>query len=222
MSYKSSNTAQCRLPCNDTKIFMDNIEYLLEKLSTYPNTNMVANPYNNSYAVDNLRLYFKYVFNQKGKRILLVGEAPGYKGCGITGIPFTSGRIFHDLHHPLLRYLKDKITLPFIESENTAKIVWEYLTAKNLTPLFWNSFPFHPHDKGNKISNRTPTKQEIEFGSDILKELSNIYQPDVIAGIGRKGAAALSHVFPGQSIKYIRHPSRGGKTKFIEGINTII
>ncbi len=25
--------------------------------------------------------------------VLLIGEAPGYKGCKITGIPFTSGEV---------------------------------------------------------------------------------------------------------------------------------
>jgi len=35
--------------------------------------------------------------SEKNKsKILIVGEAPGYKGCRITGIPFTSGACIRD------------------------------------------------------------------------------------------------------------------------------
>jgi hypothetical protein len=41
--------------------------------------------------------------------------------------------------------------------------------------------------------------------------LSRIYQPEVVAGIGKKGLAVLQQTFPEQSFDYIRHPSYGGK-----------
>lgn len=198
------------------------IEELLKKLAQYPNSDTVANPYLEQYAIDNLRHYFDYMFNQDGKRILLVGEAPGHKGCRITGIPFTSGRAFKEISHPLLVALKNKIKLPHIETEATATIVWNYLSEKEKTPLFWNSFPFHPHEKDNIKGNRTPTDVEVKFGSEILSDLHRIYKPDFVAGIGHKGVTALKHLFPGQSFNYIRHPSNGGKSKFIENMNYVI
>ena len=198
------------------------IEELLRKLAGYPHSDTVANPYRETYAVDNLRHYFEYMINQGGKRILLVGEAPGHRGCRITGIPFTSGRAFQEIPHPLLVALKDKIQLPRIETESTATIVWNYLSEKETTPLFWNSFPFHPHDKGKINGNRAPTDEEVKFGTQILSELHHIYKPDFVAGIGHKGVAALKQAFPEQSFSYIRHPSNGGKSQFIEGMNSVI
>jgi len=201
---------------------MESVELLLEKLARYPSSDTVANPYREQYAVDNLRYYFEFMFRQSGKRIMLVGEAPGHRGCRITGIPFTSGRVFRDVSHPLLLKLKEKISLPLVETESTATIVWNYLLGKEVTPLFWNSFPFHPFHAGKAAGNRAPSDSEVEFGSKMLRELHDIYRPDFVAGIGHKGVAALSHIFPSQDILYIRHPSNGGKPQFIEGMDNVI
>ena len=198
------------------------IKDLLEKLVEYPSSDTVANPYLDQYAVDNLRHYFEYMMNQGGMRILLVGEAPGHRGCRITGIPFTSGRAFQEIAHPMLLALKDKIHLPRIDTENTATIVWNYLSGKDTTPLFWNSFPFHPDEKGKPNGNRVPNDAEVKFGAEILKELHDIYKPEFVAGIGHQGVAALEQAFPGQTFSYIRHPSFGGKSQFIEGMNCVI
>ena len=204
------------------KVLMNPIEKLLNKLASFPNSEMVGNPYAEKYAVDNLRYYFEYMLNQSGKRILLVGEAPGHKGCRITGIPFTSGRAFHEIPHPMLIALKDKIQLPSIEAESTATIVWSFLSEKDTTPLFWNSFPFHPHPAGINNKNRPPSDAEVIFGSEILGELHQIYNPDFVAGIGHKGISALKRIFPDQEFQYIRHPSNGGKPQFVEGMNNVI
>ena len=201
---------------------MERIERLLKMLSDFPHLETVGNPYIEQYAVDNLRHYFNYMLNQDGKRILLVGEAPGHRGCRITGIPFTSGRAFQDIPHPLLIALQNKVHLPYVETESTATIVWNYLVSKDVTPLFWNSFPFHPHYKDNTNGNRPPTDAEVDFGSEILSELYQIYNPSLVAGIGHKGVAALKRILPNKQIIYIRHPSNGGKPKFIEGMNNVI
>ena len=198
------------------------MENLLERLAEYPNSETVFNPYREPYAIDNLRHYFEYIFNHGGKRILLVGEAPGYKGCRITGIPFTSGRVFQEISHPLLISLKDKIHLPQIETERTATIVWNYLSDKQVTPLFWNSFPFHPYEKEKSAGNRAPTAAEVKIGAEIIIELNHLYKPELMAGIGHKGVAALRQIFPEKTIEYIRHPSRGGKPEFINGMNGVI
>jgi uracil-DNA glycosylase len=201
---------------------MELLEELLESLAKYPPSDTVANPYLEEYAVDNLRHYFDYMLNQKGKRILLVGEAPGHRGCRVTGIPFTSGRAFQKISHPLLIALKDKIQLPYIETESTSTIVWNYLSEIQTIPFFWNSFPFHPHEKNIMRGNRAPDDAELKFGVETLKAVHSIYNPDFVAGIGQKGVAALKQIFPDQTISYIRHPSFGGKSQFIMGMNNII
>ena len=201
---------------------MVKIQGLLEKLASYPQQEGVGNPYTEQYALDNLRHYFEYMFNQPGKRILLVGEAPGYKGCRITGIPFTSGRVFQDVPHPMLKALKAKISLPVISGENTATIVWKYLAEQKTTPLFWNAFPFHPHHIGNPESNRPPTDIEVKYGSEVLDDIVRIYKPDLVAGIGHKGIKALRMGSPHSEFTYVRHPSNGGKPDFITGMNNLL
>jgi len=158
----------------------------------------------------------------KGKRILLVGEAPGHKGCKITGIPFTSGQVFERVNHPVLQALKDTLSLSKVEAENTATIVWNYLSHKDVSPLFWNSFPFHPYPEGKEHKNRPPNPEEIEEGVKYLEAIYNLFKPDAIAGIGHSGVKCAERAFPNIQIAYIRHPSFGGKAGFIEGMDKII
>jgi hypothetical protein len=82
---------------------MSLIEEFITELVRHKNTATVCNPYLNQNIADNLRLYLDAMIKMKGKRVLLVGEAPGYKGCKITGIPFTSGKAFERFDHPLLK-----------------------------------------------------------------------------------------------------------------------
>lgn len=202
---------------------VNEIDQFVRNLAHHPNSDTVKNPYLDAHASENLKHYLEYMFKQNGKRILLIGEAPGRWGCRITGIPFTSGRVFEDVPHSMLLALKDKVQFPCVEAESTATIVWAFLSGKDILPLFWNSFPFHPHWMGNENSNRAPTQSEVDFGLTILGDLCEMYNPDVVAGIGRKGETALRRLFPDrQDIRYIRHPSNGGKPKFIDGMNKLI
>lgn len=201
---------------------MHTITEFITKLQKQKNTQTVSNPYLELGVSENLEIYIESMLKTNGKRILLVGEAPGYKGCKITGIPFTSGKVFKNVNHPILAAIKDKLILKKIESENTATIVWNYLDTKENTPLFWNSFPYHPHPSNNENKNRAPTDEEIEYGVKFLHALNKIFKPKVIAGIGYSGVDCAKRAFPDQEITYIRHPSFGGKSEFIEGMNEII
>lgn len=201
---------------------MHTIKEFLSELKHQKNTLTVSNPYLVEGVIENLEAYFETMLNISGKRILLVGEAPGYKGCGVTGIPFTSGDVFEKVDHPVLSEIKEKLTLRKIEPENTATIVWTYLATKNNTPLFWNSFPFHPHPKDNKSENRAPNMQEVIYGVRFLRALNVIFKPDLILAIGRKGEKGAKLAFPGVKIKYIRHPSMGGKPEFVKGMDAIL
>lgn len=201
---------------------MSDIDDFVVDLTKQRNTATVRNPYLKQDIADNLHMYLVAMRKIKGKRILLVGEAPGYKGCGITGIPFTSGSVFERFNHPLLNEIGAQVKLSRIESENTATIVWKYLSGKHNTPLFWNSFPFHPHPKGNRNSNRAPTAAEVERGIGYLERLHAIFRPAIVGGIGRKGVECARKAFPHRKIISIRHPSFGGKSEFIAGMNRIM
>lgn len=160
--------------------------------------------------------------DQAGDVMLLVGEAPGYKGCRITGIPFTSGVLIREKQHQIFEKIDQHIALEKEESENSASFVWQTLSHTKHYPLFWNAFPFHPHPKGVQNRNRAPNKKELLEGADYLAELVEIFTPVTIAGIGRKGVSSVEKVFPGRDVFYIRHPSYGGKKDFIKGMEQVL
>jgi len=153
--------------------------------------------------------------------IIMIGEAPGYKGCKLTGIPFTSEEIMMSENHFGLfgshtgynvvgehnKYAK----------ENSSTIVWNTYLSNELCPLMWNAFPFHPHKIDNQHSNRTPNKDEIEIGNNFLKTLL-IEFPTIkyYVAVGNKADKCLDIL----GIKHIkiRHPSMGGKQEFIRGV----
>jgi uracil-DNA glycosylase len=196
------------------------IEAFLTALQQQPDSETVSNPYLQPHCVENLRSYLTLMKRERPK-LLLVGEAPGYKGCGITGIPFSSGKLFQQVDHPFLKKLKKSLVLPTIEAENTASIVWRFLAEQQLTPLFWNAYPFHPHPAGNREKNRAPNRQEIEQGVEYLHAIERLFKPLQIAGVGRAGSACAERAFPDCTISYIRHPSYGGKRDFVAGMRRL-
>lgn len=200
---------------------MKDLDQFFELLQKRKNTLTVYNPYRDEIKLNNLKAYLDLVFQQDGPRILLVGEAPGFKGCRLTGIPFSSGKLFEEVAHPFLETLKPRIKIEQIDSENTASIVWSHLLNHKSVPLFWNSFPFHPHPSRIQKKNRAPNKAEIEEGATYLKILFDYYKPDLVAGLGRKGTECVQRILPEESIRYIRHPSYGGKVDFCSGIDEI-
>ncbi len=165
----------------------------------------------------NLELYLEQMKLSKSK-LMLLGEAPGYKGCRLTGVPFTSENIL--ANHSYFQDNDYKFINENLEKEQSATIVWNVLQEFENKPLIWNIFPFHPYDGKNYNTNRTPNENELEFGKEYLLKLLEIFKIDTIAAVGRKPESKLK----GINIKsqYVRHPANGGKSKFIEGINNII
>lgn len=204
---------------------MSPIDAFVATLRKQQNTASIQNPYRRKVLAKNLTAYLNLMQscweNDNRKRILLVGEAPGYKGCMLTGVPFSSGRIYQEIEHPFLLSLKDRLTLKTSAAENTASIVWRYLATNNQLPLFWNAFPFHPHAVGDKKSNRPPTRTEVGQGTEYLNRLNDLFEPEVVVGVGRKGASAVHAAFPTRNVVSVRHPSFGGKADFIRGMNAI-
>lgn len=162
--------------------------------------------------VENLRFYLHKMYELKPKKII-VGEAAGYKGCRLSGIPFTSEKtikeraFFKDISNKYL--LKEKLS-----GEISATIVWPVLENIEPLPLIWNIFPFHPHKKDNVKSNRTPTKDEIEIGGEILRDLASVFGINEFFAVGKKAEERLKLL--GYRPKYIRHPANGGKNEFVE------
>lgn len=146
--------------------------------------------------------------------IVIIGEAPGYKGCHFSGVPFTSE---YQLENDLVPFTGKKSSLinkPY--KENTATIFWEIM--RDYYPRFfvWNCIPLHPHEKGNILSNREPTKNEILSYSKNLNDILDLLDCDIILSLGKCAQKSLNNL----NIKndYVRHPSMGGKSEFANQI----
>jgi len=197
------------------------IEKFLDRLAKRANKNCTNNPYKDDRILNNLRVYLKKLQKSYYNDTLLIAEAPGYSGCNITGIPFTTVKTINQKPHKIFYDLEKEIYKGKLYGDNSGTIVWDYLKDKNNLPLLWNAFPFHPYKKYNKLSNRKPNKKELEEGISYIIDLIEIFDPKIIASIGRYGQNSLVKIFPSKEIIYIRHPSYGGKKEFIKGMNLI-
>lgn len=208
---------------------------LMEKLKAYPESDTVYNPFKprqpffesdtvfnpyNTLQYLNLYQYLKNHLTSHAE-ILCIGEASGYKGCRMSGIPFTSGYIL--ANSSIYTQIRNKFQYDSIQNikENSAKTVYEFFEKNPLSydkMVLWNIFPFHPHKINEAFTNRTPSKKEIAEGVDYVIDMLNLFQIKVIYCIGNSSFDALSsnEIFKNKLIIKLRHPSYGGKTIFLQ------
>jgi uracil-DNA glycosylase family 4 len=141
---------------------------------------------------DRLRAYLE---EHRSAAIILVGEAAGYRGARISGVPFTSERQLTGAG-------------PAEASATIVHRVLEELGAEDAV-LLWNVVPTHPGTRG---SNRRPTSAEVRVARPFLDELIRGRQ---VVAVGRLAASVLD-------APYVRHPSHGGAVDFAAGLRRIL
>ena len=206
-------------------IILKKLEDFIEELALMEITPNAYNQYSyrekeNSIRRKNLMLYLKEMYKQRPK-LMLVAEAPGYRGCRLTGVPFTSehllmnsvkgSKLFGKEAGYSLVSEKDKLI-----KEATATIIRETLLQYEIDALAWNAFPLHPHKEGNPNSNRTPTRYELLLGEKPLIQLIEIFNINEVVAIGNKAIESLNKL--NINAHKVRHPAQGGKKDFVEGI----
>lgn len=168
----------------------------------------------------NLKTYLNTI-SDLNPSVLLVGEAPGYRGTRRTGVPFSSEKIV--LTHPFFTSRKE-FTIEHISNpiaEASASIVWRTMDELQFYPLIWASFPFHPHHPENDLTNRPPTSQELALGQNFLLSLIKIFDTKTILAVGRAAEKTLNELNIPIAAQ-IRHPSHGGANHFREGLRQFV
>jgi hypothetical protein len=154
---------------------------------------------------------------------ILIGEAAGYQGCHVSGIPFTSERVIIAGEVPRVSCAGRRLSVrarPW--SEPSATIVWNTLHALGIadTTILWNAYPWHPFKPGRAHSNRTPNHSERAFGLPVLEALIQAYPPVQLFAVGRHAQQALHEL--GLSAIPLRHPSMGGAALFHRGLSAAL
>jgi len=180
-----------------------------------------GNPYNDLRRA-NLRRYFQQMI-PLNPTVMLVSEAPGYRGSRLTGIPFGSRRIliqgvpelgifgthngYQDVPEPGFER---------IQGEQSATAVWGTLATLGKIPLIWGAYPFHPHLPNEPLTNRKPRRPETDMGLAFLKDLIALFGISTFIAVGNVGAESLQRL--GITAQKVRHPAQGGKNDFVRGL----
>jgi len=159
-------------------------------------------------------------------RLLLVAEAAGYQGARFSGIAMTSERIL--LGHLAAKGIAPDAVLrapitrtsraaekPLGFNEPTATVVWGTLLGAGVDPrawVNWNAFACHPHRPREPLSNRTPTRAELEAGRPLLASFLRLFARTEVVALGRHAAHSLTLL--GVPHRAVRHPSMGGAARF--------
>jgi uracil-DNA glycosylase family 4 len=151
----------------------------------------------NQYARSELRRerLAHYLEARRDAPILLVGEAAGYRGARVSGIPFTSERQLTGVG----------------PAEASATVVHRVLAGLGIEEdvLLWNVVPTHP---GTASTNRAPTRNEVAASRRFLDPLVRGRR---VVAVGRLAEEATG-------APYVRHPSHGGAASFAAGLRGLL
>ncbi len=157
--------------------------------------------------------------------LLLIAEAPGYRGARRTGIPFTSDDLLVRGVAPLAMFGPEQgFALAEHDGkllrEQTATIVWRTLAHLKVRAVGWNAYPFHPHRANQPQSNRTPRSSELREGQSFLLQFRALFPTLPVLAMGNSAHRALTWLaIPHHKI---RHPAQGGAQLFARGLQAFV
>jgi uracil-DNA glycosylase len=171
-----------------------------------------------------------YVQERLGRaKLVVIGEALGYRGGHFSGIPMTSERMLLRKQRHIVVGIKPRRTskpsvCPNGFSEPTATIVWGALLKIGVLPdefVLWNAFPWHSFDsRRGMLSNRMPKKSERAAGLTVLKAFLELFPCDQVIALGKIAVAQLEEL--NVSAHCARHPASGGARRFRQQIAKIV
>lgn len=172
----------------------------------------------------NLELYLQEMLDRRPK-VLLLGEAPGFRGMRITGIPFTNRSMLEGPANEFGLFGPGKgYVLPAdsegIAAEPTATVMWQVLAELEFLPLLWSACPWHTHVPGRPLSNRTPRASEAALGAPFWQALIEAFRIETVVAVGNVAHRSLQR--SGLDVPKIRHPAHGGRAGFKRGLQELL
>lgn len=172
----------------------------------------------------NLAVYLQEMLDRSPK-VLLVGEAPGFRGMRITGVPFTNRTMLEGpansfgLFGPGKGYVlpPDAAGIP---AEPTATVMWDVLAELEFLPVLWSACPWHTHVPGRPLSNRTPKPAEAALGTPFWQSLTELFPIQTVVAVGNVAHRSLQGT--GLDVPKIRHPAHGGRSGFKRGLEELL
>jgi uracil-DNA glycosylase family 4 len=112
-------------------------------------------------------------------RVLFIGEAPGYKGGDLTGVPFTRDRSGVRLQRVLIELGLSLESDPYVKQPRLCCFVTNVVRC-------------------NPPANRTPSRTEIDNCVSYLWQEMDLLQPQIVTPIGNVAARAIFHRLVGR------------------------
>lgn len=205
------------------------VSTFVERLSAVPSGPGLNNFFDPSEPANaqrrrNLELYLQEMLDRAPK-VLLLGEAPGFRGMRITGVPFTNRTMFQGPANSFGLFGPGKgYVLPpgaaGVAAEPTATVMWEVLAELDFLPLLWSACPWHAHVPGKPQSNRTPRTTEVRLGTEFWQTLVELFGIETVVAVGN--VAHRSLLASGVDVPKVRHPSHGGRSGFKHGLEQLL
>jgi uracil-DNA glycosylase len=201
----------------------------VERLAAVPSDDGRNNFLDHSIAANaqrrhNLELYLSEMLDRSPK-VLLLGEAPGFRGMRITGVPFTNRTMFQGPANSFGLFGPGKgYALPAeaegVAAEPTATVMWEVLAELDFLPLLWSACPWHTHVPGKPQSNRTPRITEARLGTPFWQSLVELFGIEAVVAVGNVAHRSLQS--SGVDAPKVRHPAHGGRSGFKQGLAELL